>query len=268
MMATTPPDPGSARTWIRGRPGAVLLIVVAVGLAVAGIVVAEFIGATTLPGLALSLLLPGPIIFGLIALGPWLARRPKPTALRLGTGPAFVAPPEYPLLGGTAAQQLTLTAFVTNLELRMLDPDEGSALLALIMVGLLVAVGVFGLSLLWVVAIFRDGIRLELRPESLVVVTLLGRQEVPWEAIAVGPPPRPSTWDASPIGIGRQDLVRTTGLIKVFPQVLPPLDRLGVQPAFLTNAINHYLLHPEHRAAIGTPEEHDRLQRAMAVYAG
>jgi hypothetical protein len=25
------------------------------------------------------------------------------------------------------------------------------------------------------------------------------------------------------------------------------------------------LLHPEHRAAIGTPEEHERLQRAMAV---
>ncbi|MEV4625807.1 hypothetical protein AB0J90_05895 [Micromonospora sp. NPDC049523] len=264
-MATLPTD-DTGRTWIRGRSGAVLLIVVAVGLAVAGIVTAEFVGVTTWPGLALGLFLPMPIIFGLSALGPWLARRSKPTALRLGSEPAFVAPPEYLLLGGTAAQQLTLTVFVTNLELRMLEPDQGSALLALIVIGLLVAVGVFGLSLLWVVAIFRDGIRLELRPESLLVVTLLGRQEVPWQAIAVGPLLRPGSWDASPIGIGRRDLVRTSGLIKVFPQVSLPLHQLGVQPAFLTNAIKHYLLHPEHRAAIGTLEEHDRLQRAMAVY--
>ncbi len=41
------------------------------------------------------------------------------------------------------------------------------------------------------------------------------------------------------------------------------LRDLDVAPPFLAAAIGHYVRHPEHRAAIGTPEEHDRLRRAL-----
>jgi hypothetical protein len=37
------------------------------------------------------------------------------------------------------------------------------------------------------------------------------------------------------------------------------------EAAFIAAAITHYRVHPEHRAAIGTPEEHQRLSRALRV---
>ncbi|MEV8512535.1 hypothetical protein [Dactylosporangium sp. NPDC051484] len=41
--------------------------------------------------------------------------------------------------------------------------------------------------------------------------------------------------------------------------LLVPLDLLAVEPVFLGSVVEHYVEHPERRAAIGTPQEYARL---------
>ncbi|MGW4154632.1 hypothetical protein ACWEDF_15920 [Micromonospora chersina] len=86
---------------------------------------------------------------------------------------------------------------------------------------------------------------------------------VPWEALGT----------EMPVGSGgagrylrlpivRPELVRRVGR---WPRtgVLVPVRELTVAPALLAAAIQHYVIHPQHRAAIGTPAEYDRLRHAL-----
>ena len=79
---------------------------------------------------------------------------------------------------------------------------------------------------------------------------------------------RAPRWNSTnSIGIGRPELVRSSGLTKRQPRsVWLPLHLTDVRQTFALDAINHYLLHPELRATIGTPQEYDRLQRTLAAY--
>ncbi|WP_433551012.1 hypothetical protein ACQP08_24935 [Micromonospora zamorensis] len=43
-----------------------------------------------------------------------------------------------------------------------------------------------------------------------------------------------------------------------------PITRLHVDPTFLANTVRHYVEHPEHRPAIRTESELDRLRSALA----
>ena len=260
-----PRTAGAVRERDRGELGALLLVAAAVALSVVWLVAGGWRFHESWPFWAdrgVGLLPLALYLFGTLWSSVWLPYRSKPAALRVRADPsdrAFVAPPQYLALAAQAAAQLTFAACWARLPLQTLEEGDGLASALYAALTFLLLAGVVAMSLLWVVAIFRDGIRLELRPEGLLVVTLLGRHVVPWEAVAVGPPPYTSRWKTSRIIIGRPELVRTSGLLRLYPQVLLPLPQLGVQHAFLTNVINHYLWHPEHRAAIGTPEEHERL---------
>ncbi|MGC4748496.1 hypothetical protein ACLQ28_23005 [Micromonospora sp. DT201] len=73
-----------------------------------------------------------------------------------------------------------------------------------------------------------------------------------------------------PDGITTQGLVRRTALRwdrlhPGSPPVAnpPPARRLHVDPVFLANTVRHYVEHPEHRPAIGTQRELDRLCRTL-----
>ncbi|WP_143049906.1 PH domain-containing protein [Asanoa ishikariensis] len=90
-----------------------------------------------------------------------------------------------------------------------------------------------------------------------------GYQVVPWNALRADCPPRPDPGDrflhlAVERGLG----ARRRGL------ALIPLPWLDIHPWFLADAIRHYAAHPEHRAAIGTPEEHERLRHLLLAGAG
>lgn len=272
-MSSTSVDAGSARSDRRERIHAILLVVAAAGVSALWLVAGGWRLRESWPfqaNLALGVLLPWLLVFALMALGAWLPFSAKPAALRVRTDPsdrAFVAPPHYLTLATLASAQLTFAAANTGSQLLIFsDVGKDPLFRALVSVTFALSVAIAGMALRQVVAIVRDGIRLELRPDGLLVVGLLGRQQVPWEAIAVGPLPNASRWNASPIGIGRPDLVRSSGWVRVFPQVLLPLNQLGVRAGFVANAVNHYLFHPEFRVGIGTLEEHGRLRRELAAY--
>lgn len=81
--------------------------------------------------------------------------------------------------------------------------------------------------------------------------------EVPWEALAPSQPARPNLRSKSlTLSYARPDLVRLRGLVW-------SLRTDTVHSWFIADAIRYYLDHPEHRAAIGTPAEYDRLQQTL-----
>ncbi|MEV4534241.1 hypothetical protein AB0J82_10480 [Asanoa sp. NPDC049518] len=82
----------------------------------------------------------------------------------------------------------------------------------------------------------------------------LGYRVVPWDALRPGYPRRPGRKDRFlHLAVERGHGARRRGL------ALVPLPWLDIHPWFLADTIRYYAEHPEHRAAIGTPEEHDRL---------
>jgi hypothetical protein len=92
------------------------------------------------------------------------------------------------------------------------------------------------------------------------------RRSIPWEALAPGGPPRPGPTDSKLIlATVRPDLVTEAGLHlgTGTPQAPVVSLQLKVHPAFLADAIRWYAEHPEHRAAIGTQAELERLVAAL-----
>jgi hypothetical protein len=261
------------RDRVRGALGAGLLLGAVIVLLVAWLVGGGWRFHDEWPfwvDLAAGGALPILAVLGVSAVSVWALFQPGAPALRVRAGTpdrAFVAPPLYLLLATQAATQLAFGVWPAGSALRLWGEGDRASRADAMFTFVVLTVFVAG-SLLWIVAMFRGAGRHELRPEGLRVVNVHGRHDVPWEAVSVGLRPRSGRGNASPIGIGRPELVRSSGLTTRRPKrVWLPLHLAAVQRDFLINAINHYLLHPEHRAAIGTPEEHERLQRAMAVYA-
>lgn len=98
-----------------------------------------------------------------------------------------------------------------------------------------------------------------LEPDGLVIRRLRRHRRIRWEELAPGGPPPP----AKPGG-------RITFRLR-YPQpgVVPP-DRedvmtsyLDVDPGFLAAVVRHYVDQPDHRHAIGTPDELTRLRTAL-----
>ncbi|MCW3820673.1 hypothetical protein ONA91_40235 [Micromonospora sp. DR5-3] len=114
------------------------------------------------------------------------------------------------------------------------------------------------LAALLVVAAWR-GLGVQLRQDGVHVRYVLGFLIVPWEAMPAGHTHRPA--DQPPtlrLGYARPELVQRRGRA---PAGTLPTDSIDAQ--FLADAIRHYALHPEHRAAIGTEREHQRLHEAL-----
>lgn len=96
----------------------------------------------------------------------------------------------------------------------------------------------------------------QLRPDGLWQQSVTGRIVVPWDASPTVPtlPPAPNARTV-PLIYGRPELVRQHGL-RPAPHRLRTED---IDPRLITAAIRFYAAHPEHRPAIGTKAEYDRL---------
>jgi hypothetical protein len=82
------------------------------------------------------------------------------------------------------------------------------------------------------------------------------------QALRPGFPSRPTLRSgALALTIDQPDLVRRRSLVMISRAV--PIFWLDIHPWFLADAIRYYVAHPEHRAAIGTADEHDRLRRSL-----
>jgi len=100
----------------------------------------------------------------------------------------------------------------------------------------------------------------QLRPEGLWQQGIGGWLVVPWDASPTVPRlPPPAYAHTVSLTYGRADLVRRTG-IHVHGRRLRTTD---IDPWLITAAIRYYVAYPEHRPAIGTKAEHDRLMSLL-----
>lgn len=119
-------------------------------------------------------------------------------------------------------------------------------------------IGLFAVPFVWV----WRGVELELRPDGLTEHGLLGTLTVPWEALAPG---YPRLGDGSLVlAYARPELVCRRHIAFSRRRILTD----SVHPAFLGAVIAHYVAYPQHRPAIGTHTEYDRLLHALTNLAG
>ncbi|ADU08398.1 hypothetical protein ML5_2880 [Micromonospora sp. L5] len=154
------------------------------------------------------------------------------------------------LLGQTST---TVGAYLRSTEAGIATKfDVVVALLWLVLIALLVAAAWRGHSV-------------RLSPDGVRMLGLLGSRTIPWEAgprfEALSNDMRPPM--RLPLTIANPALMRRRGLVGR-PAI--PVD--GVQPRFLASVINHYVAHPDRRAAIGTPDEYRRLVAHLHGTAG
>jgi hypothetical protein len=165
-------------------------------------------------------------------------RRPARFTVANGT---FTAPPSPVYAGSQAIVFMCLSAAIVPVRSEI----AWSAVL-------------FSVVLFWPIVVALLVIqhpRLELDPGGLTIREMRSRR-IAWDQLAPGGPLPPAKRRQGELTL------RFTG-----PSYygLPPGDRIpiswmDVDPAFLANAIRHYVEHPEHRAAIGTAEELSRLE--------
>jgi hypothetical protein len=181
-----------------------------------------------------------------------VGRHPAALVVRPGV---FVAPPAYrrAAVHGSTLLAGGLVAATAAWIVRV----DGPIILAVAL--LVIPCLTIPLALAWLRVVFRDQLRVELRPEGLWIFHGRTALAVPWEAIAKDPYPRQDLLRVIRITIGRPELVPSR---KRRRAVLLP-RYLAVDPTFLTATVTHYLFRPEHRAAIGTPEEYARMKAAL-----
>ncbi len=183
-----------------------------------------------------------------LALGVGAAVRPRPTRFVVRPRVPAFSTPSQPALVFLALAFLTLATGMTGnlLRHRGSDPFLTDPLLDL---------GWAVVALLQVAVAWRDP-SVQLRPDGLWQRDITGWRVVPWDAAPTVPAlPPPPTANTVPLTYGRPELVRRHGLL-LRPDALRTQD---IDPRLVTAAIRHYASHPEHRPAIGTWAEHDRL---------
>jgi hypothetical protein len=112
---------------------------------------------------------------------------------------------------------------------------------------------------LWLYPLWAGRPAVELTRDGVRVLAPLGYLAVRWEGLAPGYPLRPKQRaDTLTLTVAQENLARRRGLVVL------GLGWLDIHPWFLADAIRYYVAHPEHRAAIGTAEEHDRLRHLLA----
>lgn len=112
------------------------------------------------------------------------------------------------------------------------------------------------IALLHVALAWRDT-SVQLRPEGLWQRGITGWLIIPWDASPTVPtlPPPPNAGTVR-LNFGRPELVRRQGLHAYRDRV----RTFDIEPWLVTAAIRYYVTHPEHRPAIGTSAEYDRLR--------
>lgn len=174
------------------------------------------------------------------------AARPKAFLVHHSV-PAFNAPPQPTLLFWALAYFPIATGMVGNV-IRdwSSEPFLPDQLLELAFPALLAVVTVIA---------WRDT-SVQLRPDGVWQRGITGWLVVPWDAVPTVPalPPAPTARTVL-LKYGRPELVPLHGL-HVHRQRLRTDD---IDPRFVCAAIRYYLDHPQHRPAIGTQAEYDRV---------
>lgn len=231
----------------RQRNSVLLGLAVGLGLALAAI------GARAVGGVVGALTLLPILLFLGLAVREML-RRPGQEGLRLDeTAGAFFAPPQAtvsfgPMLCGYFAYYAVYTSVGFG-------ADAWRWPLALVYLVLCGALAAGYWRRVPFVALTAEGVSAG-APQTVIVV--------PWEAIGGGAPVGPGAAGLYlRLPVDRPELIRRSGW---WPRrgAFVRVRELAVAPAFLAAAIQHYVAHPEHRSAIGAPEEYGRLQHALA----
>lgn len=187
----------------------------------------------------------GPASFGLeraddrgftIPARPWLAAW-TPMWLFL----AFAMAPWWPTYGGRYREEaLGLELWAAYL------------LVALIGVPICVRMAVIGRALV------------RLTPEGIERRDWLGTVSLPWASLYPSPPQFVDSFGQRSLRlpVGKNAAIHRRGLVRR-PRELP-LNMLDVNPGFLSDALEHYVHHPQYRSAIGTVDEHRRLYATLA----
>jgi hypothetical protein len=115
-----------------------------------------------------------------------------------------------------------------------------------------------------IVVIWTGGPVYELTTAGIHRQSEFGSLFIPWEALYADGPSRPTAAaiNASQLQLAavRPELVRYRGIVRARSPEWPVLPlATTTHPWLLADAIRWYAEHPEHRAGIGTQEEHDRL---------
>ena len=240
---------------------------VAVGVGVAA-VVAGWLSAAYEPGRGSSIglvvrLLPS---MAMLVASLWLAvaqlRGPSHTvAFALAPGSrAFRTRLPPAAIWWPAVLVVALTAHTTSLAASMGGDPAWQLTVVDVTVGIVVGVALIGVLGSLLVALWSGLPAVELSPTGVRAMSMFGYVAVPWDALRPGHPRPPGLRDTTlPLAIDRSDLARRRGLGMIL------LRWLDVHPWFLADAIRYYTAHPEHRAAIGTAEEHDRLRGLLSA---
>ncbi|MBO4210581.1 PH domain-containing protein, partial [Micromonospora echinofusca] len=150
-------------------------------------------------------------------------------------------------------------------------PDDLPARLRLLDLGLGILDEMLTLLLgvvvaLLVVVVLRGRPRVVLTPDALTVVEMFHTRIVPWEALAVGRPLRPSTPYQLVLIVARPELVTRRGLRWGGPgNVWVSVQNLAVHPWFLADVVRYHVDQPAARAGIGTEAGYQDLLRTLGV---
>lgn len=233
---------------LRRRRQLVLLgLALGVGLALAAFGLRSVGG----PVAALTLL---PILFFVGMTVREVVRQPGREGLRVDEpGGAFFAPPQRGILYGPALAGYLVYYAVYTLAGSAVDGWDVFFMAAYLLVAAGLAIGS------WRLVPF-----VTLTPEGVASGAPRPMTVVPWEAIGAGTPTGPGAAGRFlRLPIARPELVRRS---LGWPRrgAFVAVRELTVAPDFLAAAIQYYVAHPEHRAAIGTAQEYDRLRRELA----
>lgn len=195
------------------------------------------------------------------------ARRPdRPIRFAVAGGVFAVPVRRVPSLAAVADLVLSIGLLGVVLLLRQSGADRSvpTALVA----GGVTFIGSLAMAAACMALLSWPGLAPELTPQG--VRHRAGRllREVPWSALAPSGPRRPGPGDDwLVLLVARPELVVTQGWLPSLDsasRVYLPLG-LDIHPWLLADAINWYAEHPEHRPAIGTQAEHDRLLTVLAA---
>jgi hypothetical protein len=185
------------------------------------------------------------VAFFMLALAASAVPRPRTLLVRPQV-PAFIT---WPRAGDVYASlgQLALSTALASIYLR--DSAEGHPSVDLRLAMILPVITLIGVAATW------RSTGIELRPDGLRDVGVLGVLVVPWDALPVVALPRPADRPtALSVRYAHPALVRRRGLVGS-----KRLNVSNIDPVLAAKIIQYYTTRPEHRAAIGTPAEYERL---------
>jgi hypothetical protein len=196
------------------------------------------------------------LVLAVVNLGP-----ARPAGLFVCPGaPSFVVPASR----AYAIMTVPLVALAANAVRLVVDlwsrPDfTGSLAFAVFNTACTAALILFQAR--WIVGVFRGTPMLELTPRGLVVRSPAWTRTFPWDAL--GPEPLVGGYEIVKLVVVRPELVRWGGPKWLTRRIA--MRYAFVHPWFFIDAVRLYVLHPQRRAAIGTPEEYIRLLVDLGV---